>query len=83
MSKNPKEQKEYYADIAEKHATFLAEKVFKPAFIIAFIHGVKHGRVDMADESNRLLTLRLNKLELKDKLNREYKLRQRNKKKDG
>lgn len=51
MSEMPKEQKEYYADIAEKHANFLAEKVFKPAFIIAFVHGVKHGRKDAFQES--------------------------------
>ena len=42
----PSEQKEYYKKEAEHHADFLCDKVFKPAFIMAFIHGVKHGRED-------------------------------------
>jgi len=41
-----KEQKEKYKEDAENHADFLYEKVFKPAFIMAFIHGAKHGRED-------------------------------------
>ena len=58
MSELNAEQKEYYIDIADKHATFLAEKVFKPAFIIAFVHGVKHGRKDMEKELNALNALK-------------------------
>ena len=81
MSEMTKEQKEYYLDQADKHANFLAEKVFKPAFIIAFVHGVKHGRKDATLELKAKQELHFNKLKLKDKLNREHKLRQRNKKK--
>lgn len=50
MSEMPKELKEHYLDEANKHADFLAEKVFKPAFIMAFIHGSKHGREDIMRE---------------------------------
>lgn len=46
MSDLSAEQKDYYKQEAEDHADFLCEKVFKPAFIMAFIHGVKHGRED-------------------------------------
>lgn len=46
MSEMPKELKAHYQDEAEKHVDFLVEKVFRPAFIMAFIHGVKHGRAD-------------------------------------
>jgi len=35
-----------YRVLAEKHADFLCDKVFRPAFIMAFIHGAKHGRED-------------------------------------
>lgn len=38
---------EKYKKLAEEHADFLYYKVFKPAFIMAFIHGAKH----MRDES--------------------------------
>lgn len=54
MSELTSEQKEYYLDIADKHANFLTEKVFKPAFLIAFIHGVKHGREDLSKELNTM-----------------------------
>ncbi len=37
---------EKYRILAEKHADFLCDKVFKPAFIIAFIHGAKHAQED-------------------------------------
>lgn len=50
MSEMSKEMKERYLKEADDHANFLAEKVFKPAFVMAFIHGVKHGRKDLADE---------------------------------
>ena len=32
--------------LAKKHGDFLANKVFKPAFVMAFIHGYKHGKQD-------------------------------------
>ena len=50
MSELSLEQKEQYLDEADKHANFLCDKVFKPAFVMAFIHGVKHGREDMMEE---------------------------------
>lgn len=69
MSEMPKEQKKYYADIAEKHANFLAEKVFKPAFVIAFVHGVKHGRKDVISELKAKQELHCTKEALKAELN--------------
>ena len=54
MSELNAEQKEYYIDIAEKHADFLIEKLFRPTFLIAFIHGVKHGRKDVTNEFDQL-----------------------------
>lgn len=50
MSEMSQELKDYYLKEADNHADFLTEKVFKPAFIMAFIHGVKHGREDMEEE---------------------------------
>ena len=44
------EQREHYEFEANKHADFLCEKVFKPAFIMAFIHGAKHGRQNLTEE---------------------------------
>ncbi len=41
------EEEERYSDLAMKHAHFLCDKVFKPAFEIAFIHGAKHMKEDM------------------------------------
>lgn len=38
---------ERYEVMAEKHADFLCNKVFKPAFVIAFIHGAKHMRAEL------------------------------------
>ena len=46
MAELSDELKEKYQIEAKAHANFLCEKVFKPAFIMAFIHGVKHGRED-------------------------------------
>ncbi len=51
MSELSAAQKKYYTEQAESHADFLCEKVFKPAFLMAFIHGVKHGREDLKKES--------------------------------
>lgn len=42
----------HYKEEAEKHAEFLVEKLFKPAFIMAFIHGAKHGREDVLKEQS-------------------------------
>ena len=50
MSELTAAQKEHYIKQANNHADFLCEKVFKPAFIMAFIHGVKHGREDLKKE---------------------------------
>lgn len=50
MSEMSKELQNQYFEEAEKHAYFLTEKVFKPAFVMAFIHGIKHGREDLAKE---------------------------------
>ena len=50
MSELSAVQKEYYTEQANSHADFLCEKIFKPAFTMAFIHGVKHGREDLKKE---------------------------------
>ena len=50
MSKMEQELIEKYRKETEEHADFLCEKVFKPAFNMAFIHGVKHGREDVIKE---------------------------------
>jgi len=69
MSELTSEQKEHYLDQADKHADFLAEKVFKPAFAMAFIHGVKHGREDLAKELKVAVELKLKKERMKAELN--------------
>ncbi len=50
MSDMTPEQKKHYTEEAEKHADFLCDKIFKPAFKMAFIHGAKHGREDLQKE---------------------------------
>ncbi len=35
-------QKQHYEKLAEEHVDFLCSKVFKPAFIMGFVHGAKH-----------------------------------------
>lgn len=47
MSTFTKEEEERYSDMAMKHAHFLCDTVFKPAFEMAFIHGAKHMKEDM------------------------------------
>ena len=42
MANLDKETKSRYLDMAEEHADFLCEEVFKPAFKMAFLHGAKH-----------------------------------------
>lgn len=69
MSEMSPELKAKYFDEAVKHAEFLTEKVWKPAFIIAYIHGVKHGREDIEkEELIRELTF-LKKEKMKNELN--------------
>ncbi len=60
MSELSAAQKKYYTEQAESHANFLCEKVFKSAFIMAFIHGVKHGREDLEKEQGRMQPLKNN-----------------------
>jgi hypothetical protein len=38
---DPEDYARYKKD-AEAHADFLCDKVFKPAFVMAFVHGAKH-----------------------------------------
>lgn len=47
MSNLTQEEEERYSDMAMKHAHFLCDQVFKPAFEMAFIHGAKHMKEDM------------------------------------
>ena len=42
MSDLEAEKFEQYKKMAEEHADFLCEYVFKPAFKMAFLHGAKH-----------------------------------------
>ncbi len=51
MPEMSEELKAKYKKEAEDHADFLCDKVFKPAFIMAYIHGVKHGRDDKEKEN--------------------------------
>ncbi len=46
MSEMSEKINEKYLKDANDHADFLIEKVFRPTFIMAFLHGVKHGRED-------------------------------------
>lgn len=47
------EDKDYvrYKHMAREHANFLCEKVFKPAFVMAFLHGAKHMFDEMEEKS--------------------------------
>ena len=47
-----KRMNDRYVKLAEEHANFLCEKVFKPAFIMAFIHGAKHMAQEMENKAN-------------------------------
>ena len=47
MSNLTPDETQKYRELANKHADFLCEKVFKPAFEMAFIHGAKHMKDDM------------------------------------
>ena len=49
-----KEERARYTEDAKKHADFLCEKVFKPAFIMAFVHGAKHMKAEMQESNDDL-----------------------------
>ena len=46
------EEMQKYKKLAEEHAEFLYHEVFKPAFVMAFIHGAKHMKDDVADKED-------------------------------
>ena len=50
MSEMKEDLQKHYTEEAQKHVDFLCDKVFKPAFMMAFIHGAKHGREDLLKE---------------------------------
>jgi len=50
MADLEKEKFEEYKKMAEEHANFLCEKIFKPAFIMAFVHGAKHMYDELKDK---------------------------------
>ena len=54
MSDLDKELFDKYKKDAEEHADFLCEKIFKPAFIMAFVHGAKHMKDEI--ENNEIKT---------------------------
>ncbi len=56
MSNMTQEEQERYSDMAMKHANFLCDRVFKPAFEMAFIHGAKHMKEELM--RSELVTLR-------------------------
>ena len=45
-----KEKCEEYTKLATDHADFLCEKVFKPAFVLGFVHGANHMFEEMCNE---------------------------------
>ena len=47
-----------YEDLAIEHADFLCDKIFKPAFIMGFVHGAKHAKVDVMSSELRTLDYR-------------------------
>ncbi|MHA1590943.1 MAG: hypothetical protein ACTSUP_00400 [Candidatus Heimdallarchaeaceae archaeon] len=63
MSELTNEQKEHYRKEAEDHVEFLVEKVFRPAFVMAYIHGAKHGRADMCDGVKDVKDVSVNRIE--------------------
>ena len=54
MSDLDKELFDKYKKDAEEHVNFLCEKIFKPAFIMAFVHGAKHMKDEI--ENNEIKT---------------------------
>lgn len=40
-----------YDKMAADHADFLCYKIFKPAFMMAFIHGAKHMKEDLMSDA--------------------------------
>lgn len=71
MSEMPKANSDYYLEEANKHADFLIDKVFKPAFVMAFVYGAKHGREDLAREIEARGILHLKKEQMKKELCKE------------
>ena len=47
---DPKTYKRYN-QMAEEHANFLCWKVFKPAFMMGFLHGAKHMHDEMIEKN--------------------------------
>jgi len=41
------DEQKRYSRMARDHATFLCDKIFKPAFEMAFIHGAEHLKDEM------------------------------------
>lgn len=73
MREMTKQMKAFYLDEACKHANFLAEKVFKPAFIMAFVHGARHGREDLLNELNAKEILHAKKERMRIEFNKDVK----------
>ena len=53
MSDLEGEQKKRFEADAEKHADFLYFKIFKPAFVMGFLHGAKHMKDEMEAKSKK------------------------------
>lgn len=51
MAEMSPDQKKYYEEIAKEHVDWMCEKVIKPNYILAFLHGAKHGREDVEKEN--------------------------------
>ncbi len=47
MSNLTDDEAKRYDKMAADHADFLCYKIFKPAFMMAFIHGAEHMKEDM------------------------------------
>lgn len=53
MAEMKPEDVDRYKEMAEKHADFLCDKVFKPAFVMAFVHGAKHAKEEFERTERR------------------------------
>lgn len=49
---NRKRMNDRYVKLAKRHADFLCEEIFKPAFIMAFVHGAKHMAQEKEQKAN-------------------------------
>ncbi len=54
MADLEKEKYDEYKEMAREHADFLCEKVFKPAFEMAFLHGAKHMHDDIQSSNEKI-----------------------------